>query len=271
MQIYAPVSTRRTCRRNQRGPGSRAGARPGRPCRFYCSVYFSLGEQLLSPMKINSCVKSLAWHLTRLVRLPSEPIVPVHHAVTHNSTCQLYATDNASFDGDLCNDASLPESGVDVQCRNFDDGHHVVRLMLTGSEITGNLSDLDFNFTELEDLTVRKTKLHGSLPPKLTGKRLIRVEFDSNPLMTGSLPELWNESLPSVQTMILGPSQWQGSLPESWGRKTSFQGLRTLKIQGPSPSGTLLSSDSLGLTGQIPESWATPGSFPNLTVCHLAC
>lgn len=167
-------------------------------------------------------------------------------------------------------ESDLHEWGVEIKCVTVGDREQIESLSLSGFLFQGSLSKLaEFNFTMMESFKVRDTRLRGSLPLSLRSGTLKTLSFESNVNITGRIPESWAGSFPALESLHMGPSQWQGTLPESWGLNTSFPSLNWMKIQGP---GQLQAgSESLGLTGPIPEVWSSPGSFPSLVVCQLAC
>eukprot|EP00892_Ulva_mutabilis_P007268 jgi/Ulvmu1/4913/UM201_0005.1 len=162
---------------------------------------------------------------------------------------------------------TLRDKGVYITCTNESDGEHVERLRLLGLQLNGSLEMLrGFNFTMIKEFKVEQTSLRGKLPDLAPSQSLATLIFESNLFMESMLPESWAGQFPSLVTLKLNASPWNGTLPASWGNKTSFPNLGILSITGPQQTISGVS----GLTGEIPVSWGQNGSFPSLLSLDLS-
>ena len=119
----------------------------------------------------------------------------------------------------------------------------LTRLYLQNTLVTGSLPPswaTQDAFQSLDLLYLFNSRITGSLPlswakkgafPKLTDLSL------QNTLMTGSLPPSWGRGFLALETLALGPSQQNGTLPAEWGSPGSFPQLTFLQINGSNITG----------------------------------
>ncbi len=107
----------------------------------------------------------------------------------------------------------------------------------------------------LQTLDVSENNFTGTLPAGLASLELLQELTLSTNLFSGELPAAWGAPGAFKQLIYLEFSSVDVTegLPAAWGSPHGFQKL-----------GVLYCEDSVSLGGTLPESWASPGAFPNV-------
>ncbi|KAL0435573.1 UNVERIFIED_CONTAM: hypothetical protein Sradi_0265200 [Sesamum radiatum] len=113
------------------------------------------------------------------------------------------------------------------------------RLVLTGSGVSGGISDGFGELVNLEQLTVSRNKLKGRIPEILKGlKSLEFLDLSYNSFGSFGVP-LFLAEMPSLKEVHLSGNILGGQIPEIWG---NLGGIKGIGLSG------------VGLVGDIPKS-----------------
>ena len=130
-----------------------------------------------------------------------------------------------------------------ITCRSSDWPREIIRIDLSGNNLTGTLpGELAF-LTELQSIRIdnsgpgiRLRKLTGQIPSTLGDLEHLEVLTLGSNAFTGSIPPKLGE-LTSLREMSLSDNQLEGFLPESFGQLYQLQHLNLSKngLRGPIP------------------------------------
>jgi hypothetical protein len=142
-----------------------------------------------------------------------------------------------------------------------DSSCYIIEIDLTGFNLTGRLTEVEFSFSDLEELTLQSNWISGVIPSTMYAvTTLVVLDLYSNNL-TGSLSSAVGQ-LTQIHEFLIEDNLLTGSIPTEIGLLTQSLALEFANnsFSGPLPSelGRLLllqtaSFDNNGISGQLPS------------------
>jgi Leucine rich repeat len=146
-------------------------------------------------------------------------------------------------------------------------------IVVLWNVLTGQIPKEISELTRLEAFWGSENKLTGPLPVTFS-PFTVEIDLGGNSF-TGTIPDSWGTTMPSLDFVFLHDNRLTGSIPFSFGRLSYLSDLFLYSnlLTGPLPttfssSLTSLLIDDNTFTGSIPSTWGS--SIPNLWVLALA-
>jgi Leucine-rich repeat (LRR) protein len=144
---------------------------------------------------------------------------------------------------------------------------------IQSSPLIGEIPDVFYNWTKIENFALVATQIQGTLPPSICQPSLTNLHVNLN-MISGTLPDCLGE-MPLLENLDLQSNMLHGTLPASLGTSPSLKTLElsSNRLEGPllpffeSPELGALQLRSNNFSGTLPASW---GRMPLLRSIHLS-